>query len=87
MTVAIRVVPNAKKTFLKEEHGNVKLYITKPALEGKANKEVVAVMAKLLGLRKGDVAIVKGEKSREKVLSLPLDKEAYAKRIADALAR
>lgn len=61
----LKAIPNAKKTFLKEENGTLKLYLNAPPEKNKANKELIAFFKKEYGLA---VEIVSGMKSREKVV-------------------
>ena len=48
----------------------LKVKLTSAPVEGKANKELVALLAKELGLKKRDVEIVSGETSKNKVVKL-----------------
>ncbi|MBP2324027.1 uncharacterized protein YggU (UPF0235/DUF167 family) [Kibdelosporangium banguiense] len=41
-----------------------------PAVEGKANERLRAVLAKAFGVRKGDVSVVAGDRGRDKVIEL-----------------
>ncbi|MBP1912513.1 DUF167 domain-containing protein [Thermococcus stetteri] len=64
----IYVQPKAKKNAVEgvdEWRGRLKVRIAAPPVEGKANKEVVKFLSKLLG---AEVSIVTGETSREKDL-------------------
>ncbi|HLC98237.1 MAG TPA: DUF167 domain-containing protein [Candidatus Nanoarchaeia archaeon] len=63
----LKIVPNAKKTLLKEENGTLKLYLHAPPEKDKANKELMAFFKKEYGLA---VQIVSGMKSREKVVEI-----------------
>ncbi|MDP3639877.1 MAG: DUF167 domain-containing protein [Nanoarchaeota archaeon] len=63
----LKVVPNAKKTFLKEENGTLKLYLHAPPEKDKANKELVAFFKKEHHL---SVYLVSGAKSREKIVEI-----------------
>lgn len=72
----LRVVPNAKKAMLKRaSDGSLKLYVNKPAIDGKANEALIKYIAKLLGISKGKVSIVSGGKSREKSIEAELPQE------------
>jgi uncharacterized protein (TIGR00251 family) len=42
-----------------------------PALDGKANKELLRFMAEILGCAKSGVVLIRGETSRTKVVSIP----------------
>jgi uncharacterized protein (TIGR00251 family) len=44
--------------------------VTPPALEGRANRAVCRLLAERLGVSPGQVAIVRGERSRDKVLQV-----------------
>ena len=48
----------------------VKVYVTAPPADGEANAAVIAVLAKALGIAKSKLAIVRGEASREKTISV-----------------
>jgi uncharacterized protein (TIGR00251 family) len=78
LLVVIRAVPNAKKTGAAGFYnGMLKVKVSAPPEDGKANREIIEFMSKMLGIRKKDIEIVKGEKSREKTLligNISLDK-------------
>lgn len=68
-TITVRVTPNAKKNSLDlRSDGTLLVRITAPATEGKANKSLVKYLGKITGVRTSRISIVKGEKSRNKVL-------------------
>ena len=48
----------------------MKAYVTAPPQDGKANETVVALLAKVLGVAKGRVTIVRGHRSRTKVVKI-----------------
>ena len=68
--VEIRVVPGAKKNAIKEENGQMKVYLTAPPVEGKANDALVDFLAEHFGVRKSQVEIIKGLKSRHKTITI-----------------
>lgn len=70
MQLAIRVVPNAKKIKFVEEPGRLKIYLTAPATEGKANKLLLEALAEHFNTKKNRISIIKGEKSRNKVVEI-----------------
>jgi len=66
---AVRVVPRASKNEIAGQVGDaIKVRLTAPPVEGKANKALIAFLAQELGLRKSQVEIVAGETSRNKVI-------------------
>lgn len=66
--VNLRVSPGAKSTEVKGLHGGraVKLSVAAPPVEGKANVEVQRYLARLFGVSRSEVAVVKGASSRDK---------------------
>ena len=70
MDVKIRVVVNAAKNEVKKLSDGYKIYITAPAREGKANKALREVLADYFNVRKSQVSIVKGAKSKDKIVSI-----------------
>jgi hypothetical protein len=72
MTVFIWVQPGAKTTEVAGWHGgDPKLRVAARPEEGKANAEVIAFLARALGLPRSDVRIVSGLRARRKRLELP----------------
>ena len=78
MKIALKVTPGAKKNELlgwEEDYPQVgrvlKLKIAAPPIDGKANKEIEAFLAKKLGLPKSAVSIAHGASGRIKLAELP----------------
>ena len=80
------VQPKASKTRLMGVYGEqIKIAITAPPVDGKANKEICKAVAKLLKLPKSSVSIVSGESSRRKLLAVPMiDKNSVIEKIIGA---
>lgn len=70
MKLTVRVMPSAKRNLIKEEDGVLKVYLTAPAVEGKANKALIACLADHFGVRKSGIQIIKGLKSRDKTINI-----------------
>jgi len=69
ITFAIRVHPRAKKTAITGELGDaLKLAITAPPVEGKANEACIEFFAKLLKVPRSSVTIAAGHSSRNKLV-------------------
>ncbi|MEK7196229.1 MAG: DUF167 domain-containing protein [Thermodesulfovibrionales bacterium] len=68
--IKVKVIPNAKKNKVVESEGLFKVYVNAPAVDGKANKALLAVLSEYFNIRKGSIKIVRGEKSREKVVEV-----------------
>ncbi len=69
VTFAVRVHPRAKKNAITGELGDVlKLSLTAPPIEGRANEACVEFFAKLLKVPRSSVTIASGQTSCNKVI-------------------
>ena len=67
----LRIVPNAKRSEVAGPHGeSIKIKVAAPALEGRANGELLEFLAAQLGVSRRDVTLVSGEKSRDKIVAI-----------------
>jgi len=67
----VKVQPRARKQQIQKiGEGEYKVRVLSPPSEGKANKEVIAVLASHFDLPPSRVKITKGQKSRQKVVVL-----------------
>ena len=66
----IKVIPHAKHNKLVEEPGRLKVYLTAPAVEGKANEALIEFLAEHFKIKKNTISIIRGVKSREKVIEI-----------------
>jgi uncharacterized protein len=68
-TFSVRVQPRAKKNAITGVMGDaLKLSVTAPPVEGRANEAVVDFFAKLLNVSRSSVTIAAGESNRNKVI-------------------
>ena len=83
VTFAVRVHPRAKKTAITGELGDaLKLSLTAPPIDGKANDACIEFFAKLLKLPRSSVTIASGQASRQKVIRVSgLSAEEVCRRI------
>jgi uncharacterized protein (TIGR00251 family) len=70
MRYQLRVIPRAKQNKVVEEAGRLKVFLTAPPVAGQANKALIGILADHLGVRKSRVRIIRGEKSREKIVEI-----------------
>ncbi|HDJ96758.1 MAG TPA: DUF167 domain-containing protein [Candidatus Aenigmarchaeota archaeon] len=68
--IKIKVIPNAKKNEVINEGGKLRVYVKSPPVGGKANKTVIEVLSEFFNVKKSDIRIVRGGKSREKVIEI-----------------
>ena len=71
LIINIKVEPRSSRSGIAGPYGNgLKVKLTSPPVEGKANKELIEVIAKEFKISKKDVEIIKGKKSKNKVVRL-----------------
>jgi uncharacterized protein YggU (UPF0235/DUF167 family) len=67
----VRVQPRSSNPGIGAKRGGTLIVRLKSApVEDAANKELIAVIAQAAGIAKGKVTIVKGDRSRDKILEL-----------------
>jgi uncharacterized protein len=81
----LQVVPRASQSELTSfQDGVIKLRISAPPVDGKANKECVRVLANFLGIKRSQVTILSGNKSRTKKIAIEnANVEEISARLAD----
>jgi len=70
MRINIRVIPKAKQNKVVVEHDRLKVYLTAPPVEGKANQALMEILAEHYGVRRSQVKIISGLKGRDKVVEI-----------------
>ena len=69
ITFSVKVQPRAKKNAITGELGDaLKLSLTAPPVEGRANEACIEFFANLLKVSRGSVTIASGESSRRKTI-------------------
>jgi len=69
VTFAVKIHPRAKKNAITGEAGDaLKLALTAPPVDGKANDACIEFFAKLLKVPRSSVTIAAGQTSRNKVI-------------------
>ena len=71
----VKVIPGASTSRIKLEPQAeglplIRLYVTAPPEDGKANKAVIALLAKELGIAKSSIEILRGETAQHKLIGL-----------------
>ena len=69
--LAVRVVARASRNEIAGFEGEtLRVRVTAPPVEGRANQALTRLLAKELGVARGDVRVVAGHGSRDKVLAV-----------------
>ena len=87
MTFSIKVHPRARKNAITGVVGDaLKLALTAPPVDGKANQAVIEFFADLFAIPRSSVTIASGETSRNKVVRIAgVSKLAAEQRLAENL--
>lgn len=81
IVVSVRVHPGASRVaVMLLDDGSLDVRVRPRAIDGKANEGVIEVLAERLGLRKRDVRIATGARSRQKLVELALPSHAELRR-------
>ena len=71
MIIRVRVIPNAKHSEVMGRVGSiVRVRVAAPAVDGKANQELMEFLAEFFGVKEKYVSILRGEKGKEKTIQV-----------------
>jgi uncharacterized protein (TIGR00251 family) len=73
MTIlTVKVKPNSKQQSIQEQpDGSLMVHLKSPPVDGKANQELIVLLAKKFNLSKSSIAIKSGFSSRNKLVEIP----------------
>ncbi len=71
LILKIKVEPRSSKSAIVGPYGNgIKVKLTSPPVDGKANKELIDLLSKELKVPKNDIQIISGQSSKNKVVKI-----------------
>lgn len=86
-TLSVRAQPGAKKSGVAGLwNGMLKLRVSAPPEDGRANEELVLLLAQLLGVKRAGVQLVSGATTRQKRFRIELPSNVARARIDALLA-
>ncbi|HOF05860.1 MAG TPA: DUF167 domain-containing protein [Syntrophales bacterium] len=69
--VTVKVLPRSSRCGICGRHGDaLKMKVTSPPVDGRANEEVIEYLAACLGIKKGQVTIVAGHNTTRKIIAV-----------------
>ena len=78
----LRVSPGARRPGLVGRHGDAwKVRVAEPPEDGRANEAVLRLLAEMLDVPRGSVALVSGHSSRDKIVVLDGLEQAHTERL------
>ncbi|MFC1510100.1 DUF167 domain-containing protein [Candidatus Omnitrophota bacterium] len=76
MIITIKVHAQARKNKVEEcEDGHLKVSLVAPAVDGKANKSLIVLLADYYHVRKSQIEIIKGLKSKNKTVNIGIQEK------------
>ena len=87
--LAVRVTPRASRNEIVEilSDGTVKVHITAPPVEGKANEVLIKFLAEVLDVPASRIDVVAGATGRDKLISVvDMDAETLHEKILDNIS-
>lgn len=71
ITIDILVQPRASRAKIGPMHdGRIKIAVTAPPVDGEANAAVIELLAKQLGIPRGNLEVIAGASSRRKTIKI-----------------
>jgi uncharacterized protein len=74
MQKKVKVKPNSKQQKIAEQtDGSLTVYLKSPPVDGKANEELIKLLAEKFGVPKSHIRIKLGVSSRKKLIEIDMD--------------
>jgi len=70
MLLNIRVVPKSSRKLVKTGGDRIKVYLTRPAQDGLANEQLIELLSEHLKVKKYQIEIIRGSKSKNKTVKV-----------------
>ena len=70
MKLKIKVIANSSRQEVKEENGILKVHLKSPPVKGKANEELIEVLAEHFKMKKNQIKILRGHTSNAKEIEI-----------------
>lgn len=72
MQIQARLKPNSRhrQEVVEDNDGSFTIYVKSPAIEGRANKEAIELLAKYFKVSKSRVELVRGMRSKYKIFKI-----------------
>ena len=83
----VKVVPNSSASKIVEINEEfVKIKLNSPPIDGRANKEVINLLSKVLDVPKTSITLLNGDKNKLKTFEVPLTEEQLRQKITEAVS-
>lgn len=68
--IVVRVTPKAARNRIEMDTDPIRIYVTVPPEDGKANKAVQKLLAKTLGIARTRLTLIRGQTARDKTFRI-----------------
>ena len=86
MIIRVRVIANARHSEVMGRVGSiVRVRVAAPAVEGKANEELIECLAEFFSVPRRRVSILRGEKGKEKTIQIEGRPDHELEHVMDAI--
>ena len=74
LIIEVKVTPSSgRQKFVKDKSGGIKCFLKSAPEDGKANEELIKLLAKKLSILKNDIKLILGATSRRKRIKIDAD--------------
>ncbi|MFA5092582.1 MAG: DUF167 domain-containing protein [Candidatus Omnitrophota bacterium] len=73
MICTVRVCPRASRNLVEQNINALVVHLTKPAADGQANNQLIELLAKHFNIKKYQIKIMSGFKSRNKIVEIDVN--------------
>ena len=74
MILNVKVIPKAKTNHIQEVNaGCLKVHLKAPPVNGKATKELIEILSEYYKVKRSQISIIRGERSRNKIVEINED--------------
>lgn len=70
MIIHAKIIPHAKENKIIKEKDVYKIWINASPQKGEANRALIKFLSQYFKVRKNEIIIIKGEKSRDKIIKI-----------------
>jgi uncharacterized protein YggU (UPF0235/DUF167 family) len=75
VNIPVKVIAGAKRRELRLDGAGLKAKLLAKPIQGRANEELIELIADAFGLKRREVEIVAGERDTRKIVSVPIDED------------
>jgi uncharacterized protein (TIGR00251 family) len=87
VNIEVKVIAGARKREIRLEGARLKVKLISKPVQGRANEELLDLLADAFGVKRRDLRIIAGEKDTRKVVSIPISEEGFTQVMESGVIR